>query len=121
MRRAWIVRFAWLLCLASIGTAILPWAHDLSHRHGLPPLVTQAHAPAEGAAANEPASDAESDICIVCAHLCSHQLSLPCPLTVVVAAAQPPAALEPGSASDVSEPPAWQRPATRAPPHFSAL
>ncbi|MDD0816777.1 hypothetical protein PSQ39_19240 [Curvibacter sp. HBC28] len=125
MRRLWMIRFAWLLCLASLGTAVLPLAHDLSHRHGLPVLLgavahsaeadsgsqVDAHAPSEG----------EAEICLVCAHLCSQHLSLPqapnLPALCLPSAAPPPLAASPAPTLQT----AWLRPAPRAPPTSFSL
>lgn len=127
MRRPWILRFAWLLWLASLGTAVLPLAHDLSHRHGLPVLVgssalaTPAPLADPGSAEEHAPSDAEVGFCLVCAHLGSQHLSLP------EAPARLPS-LQPRPQAVAATPPAqpaaqvaWLRPAPRAPPAAFSL
>lgn len=124
MRRPWILRFAWLLWLASLGTAVLPLAHDLSHRHGLPVLVGSATLAASadaGSAGQHAPSEAELGICVVCAHLGSQHLDLPesAPRLPALRLDQ---ALRPSSApAAFSTPVAWLRPAPRAPPTSLSL
>ena len=107
-----------MLLLAAAGTAILPMAHDLSHRHGWRMLPATALS-AEGVSApgdGESSPDAETDFCVVCAHLASQHVDLPGEPSVPVrfSAAQP--SLLPCDLPSVPLGVAWLTPAPRAPP-----
>lgn len=118
MRRLWIVRFVWLLLLAAAGTAVLPMAHDLSHRHGwrvLPATVASAES-ASAAADGEANPDAEADICLVCAHLASQHIDLPGEPPAPARFSAAPASLRPSQGPSVLLEVAWLTPAPRAPP-----
>lgn len=111
-----------MLLLAAAGTAVLPLAHDLSHRNGWRVLTPTALSAEEAAtpADGDASPDAETDICVVCAHLASQHIDLPGepPVPVRFSAAQP--SLLPCDLPSVPLEVAWLTPAPRAPP-LSAL
>lgn len=111
-----------MLLLAAAGTAVLPLAHDLSHRNGWRMLTPTALSAEEAAtpAHGDARPDAETDICVVCAHLASQHIDLPgeSPVPVRFSAAQP--SLLPCDLPSVPLEVAWLTPAPRAPP-LSAL
>ncbi|MDH4427671.1 MAG: hypothetical protein QE495_14550 [Acidovorax sp.] len=120
MRRAWIHRFMGLLWLALCSTAVLPWAHELSHLTEHAPV---AWAPAATGDTTDRASDHEdrqaAEGCLVCLHLLSEHLA-PTGRSGTALALSGPIAPPALAGRSAHAPPGWLTPATRAPPAVTA-
>lgn len=107
------------LWLALFSSAVLPWAHELSHAIEHPPAVSvgwELNQTTGPASADHDEEHPATHLCQVCAHLWSQHLDLagsPVPQTVCRTGLQAPPNPSP---LPPSVPLNWWRPATRAPP-----